>query len=66
MGTLTLNGGNIDLVYVEYDDNCGATFNYVDGTVGKILLSTTTTGTYKEVSAPTKNTTYIGGITQND
>ena len=60
-GKFTLIGGTIDSIYLEYDANYGAKLEYQNGTIGKLLISTKTSGSYKEVT-PVSGTTYKGGI----
>lgn len=60
-GFLKVNSGIFDNVYVEYDGGFGGTFNYVDGTISKLMLSTTASnGTYTEPEL-INNTTYVAG-----
>ena len=60
-GKFTLTSGTIESIYLEYDSNYGAKLEYVNGTIGKLLVSTTTSGEYEEVT-PVAGTTYKGGI----
>ena len=39
-GILTVNGGTIDHVYLEYEDGAYAILNYVGGTIGRLSLAT--------------------------
>lgn len=59
-GKFTLTSGTIESIYLEYDSNYGAKLEFVNGTVGKLLVSTTTSGVYEEVT-PVVGTTYEGG-----
>ena len=59
-GYFTMNNGNVESVYVEYDDTFGAEFNFVGGEIGKLYLSTQTTGTFQTIENPTTGT-YNGG-----
>lgn len=61
-GVFKLDGGNIENVYVEYDDNMSGEFNFVSGTVGNIYISTQTTGSYIGVENPAFGI-YTGGNT---
>ena len=60
-GKFTLIGGTVDSIYLEYDANYGAKLEYQNGTINKLLISTKTSGVYKEVN-PVIGTTYNGGI----
>ena len=60
-GEFLLHSGNIESIYLEYDANYGATLKYTDGHIGKLLISTKTSGEYEEVT-PVAETTYKGGI----
>ena len=53
-GMFTLDGGSIANVYVEYDSLCGkyATFNYLDGEVNNLMISTSVTGGYISLYSP--------------
>lgn len=59
-GAFTLDGGHIDNIYVEYANGYGATFNYVNGEIGHLYLSTLETGVGVEV--PALVGTHIGGV----
>jgi uncharacterized repeat protein (TIGR02543 family) len=66
-GLFTLNGGIVNTVYVEYDEEKAAKFNYVKGSVTNLLISTTNTGIYEVVKA--ENLTpkiYLGGVSYNE
>jgi len=58
---LTVNGGTINTVYVEYYDAKGAKFEYVSGTINNLLVSSMTTGEWIEGISVTAGKTYIGG-----
>ena len=60
-GAFTLSGGEIDNIYVEYNEGHGATFTYQEGEIGKLYISTTETGTATEVN-PVEGTVYKGGL----
>ncbi len=63
-GVFTLDGGKIDNIYVEYDNTCDkyAVFNYLDGEVDNLMISTLVTGGYVSVYTPDKGV-YKGGHT---
>jgi len=65
-GSFTLSGGYIDSVYVEYDSGYGATFNYQENyngesSVGKLYISTTTSGVAAEPIYNAQYGVYRGG-----
>ena len=59
-GKLTLTAGTIFHLYLEYKETQGATFEFTDGEVSNLFVSTTTTGEFEEVEA-VAGTTYVGG-----
>ncbi len=59
-GKFVLDGGTIDNVYVEYEDSYGGRFEFKNGVVTTLRLSTTNTGTFQEISNP-NTATYNGG-----
>lgn len=59
-GFFKMNFGTISNVYVEYGNGYGAEFNYVNGTVNKLMVSTTTEGEYTTPEL-VREKTYIGG-----
>ena len=59
-GKLTLTAGQIFNIYVEYKESQGATFEFTNGEVSNLMVSTTTTGESQEVEA-VAGTTYVGG-----
>lgn len=66
-GSFTLNGGDINTVYVEYHngegyDNYGAKFIYKKGNIKHLLVSATVSGEFAEISVPTTETTIMGGV----
>ena len=63
-GKFTMEGGTVESVYVEYDKNYEATFEYKDGIIGKLMIAKQTVGEGEEtyvVLTPVKGTTYKGG-----
>lgn len=58
---LTLTAGEVESIYVEYDkvEDKGASFRYIDGTVGKLVVSNAD-AIPQQVSL-SKGTTYVGG-----
>ena len=43
-GSVTMNGGSVGTMYLEYDSGYGAVLNYNSGDVSLLLISTTTYG----------------------
>ena len=64
-GKFTLNGGTIDNIYVEYDSNYGATFEYVTGKINNLMVSLLNDGGnyygVYETLTPVEGRTYKGG-----
>lgn len=60
-GSFTMNGGNIDNLYVEYFENYGATFDYKTGRIGKLMIATGNTDGDFVTVAPEENRVYTGG-----
>ncbi len=65
-GSFTLNGGNIDSVYVEYDSGYGAAFNYQSGNVSDIYVSSKSTGVVGDIITNGKTGVYYGGLSYVD
>ncbi|MBE5740975.1 MAG: hypothetical protein E7351_00350 [Clostridiales bacterium] len=57
--SFVMNNGEVDNVYVEYDEY-GAKFVFVGGNIDNMYLSTTTAGTYETIDTVTAGT-YVGG-----
>ena len=53
---VTINGGTISNVYLEYDKDNGATVTYNDGTISNILKATESNGVYTPITNPEKGT----------
>ncbi len=64
-GKFIMNGGSVENVYVEYDSNYGATFEYKSGEIGNLMVSMKNDiGSYYglyQTFTPVENTTYKGG-----
>ena len=59
-GMLTLENGMINNLYIEYDEDKSAIFNYNGGLVNNLMISTTTTGVY-ETAGDANYGVYYGG-----
>ncbi|MBR6778611.1 MAG: hypothetical protein IKM43_00445 [Clostridia bacterium] len=59
-GFFTMNNGEVESVYVEFDKTFGADFNFVGGEIEKLYLSTETTGVAQLIENPTTGS-YVGG-----
>jgi len=64
-GKFVMNGGTVENVYVEYDSNYGATFEYKSGEIENLMVSMRNdNGSYYglyQTFTPVENTTYKGG-----
>ena len=65
-GGFTMTDGNVENLYVEYDDGYGASFTYQGGIIDNLYISTTTgNGDCKKVT-PVIGMAYVGGQTNEE
>ena len=65
-GSFTMNGGTVTNLYVEHDDNYGATFKYNDGTIEHLYLSKENGNGQSIEVTPVKGVIYNGGVKEQD
>ena len=65
-GSFTMNGGTVTNLYVEYDVDYGATFEYNDGTIEHLYLSKEYGNGQSIEVTPVKGVTYKGGVKEEN